>query len=183
MGWALAHHLRRATNAANHRLRGHAVYNALDRGFAAFDFEDAMRPGIVVPFILAAFFGAAIPAAAQVHFDVEFEPAAPTADDIVIAHVVSADSDALCFPDPEFSPVERDSGSVELTFTFTDACDPNFIASAWDYPLGMFDAGVWHFDLQVCYSNPPPLPSYCEIDVEATFDVAAGDRIFDAGFE
>ena len=142
-----------------------------------------MRSGIVVLSTLAAFSIAAVPAAAQIHFDVELQPAAPTVDDVVVAHVVAEDGDTLCFPDPMFSPVVRDGDSVELTFTFTDACDPNFVGPAWDYPLGMFDVGSWRFDLQVCYSNPPPLPSYCEIDVESTFDVGPDDRIFDAGFE
>jgi hypothetical protein len=141
-----------------------------------------MRPGIVVPIVLAASFGLAVPAAAQQHFDVELQPASPTTDDVVVAHVIAEDG-GTCFPDPEFSPVERDGLAVELTFIFTDACDPAFVGPAWDYPLGTFAAGTWRFDLEVCYSNTPPFPSYCEIDVEASFDVGAGDHIFEAGFE
>jgi hypothetical protein len=142
-----------------------------------------MRPGIVTLTALAASFGMAASATAQLHFDVTFQPKTPTADDVVTAHVASDNGDTLCFPNPEFSPVERDGSAIELTFVFTDACDPNFVGVAWDYPLGLFDVGTWQFDLQVCYSNPPPLPSSCEIDVEATFDVGAGDLVFEAGFE
>jgi hypothetical protein len=131
---------------------------------------------------VAASLGAAAPLAAQQHFDVEFQPASPTTDDVVIARII-AEAGSSCFPYPAFSPVERDASTVELTFVFTDACDPDFVGPSWDYPLGTFAAGTWTFDLQVCYSNPPPLPSYCEIDIETTFGVAAGDRIFSGGFD
>ena len=132
---------------------------------------------------LAAAVAASPPLAAQEHFGVEFLPELPSSHDVVIARIIS-EFGGSCFPDPAFSPISRTQRTVELLFFFTDACDPAFVGPSWDYPLGTFDAGSWVFVLKSCYSNPPPIESYCVNPIKTPFVVVAADEgVFRGGFD
>ncbi len=140
-----------------------------------------MRTVLFIAF--AAGLAVATPLQAQEHFGVAFVPELPSSNDNLTARIIS-EFGGSCFPDPAFSPVERTQHTVELTFEFTDACDPNFIGPSWDYPLGTFAAGAWEFVLKACYLNPPPIESYCIGTIKTSFVVVAADAgLFRGGFD
>src|SRR5882724_5989958 len=102
-------------------------------------------------------------------FAVSFVPALPVAGQSIVAHV-TAGSTQFCLSDPV--SITQAGTTLTVSITTGDSCVQGNTATYRDVTLASLPAASYTFVLQLCQNNPLPLPSGCNIVVQAPLIIA-----------